>query len=1049
MNFSRSLSALILMSLFMSTAQGGLTDLLKPQLVATQFQCDDYAIASAVVTDRQFGAVTDGVSDCTPAVQNAIDAVAQAGGGVVFLPAGRYRFAGNLIVRPAVTIRGDWKNPGQTPASLRVMGTVLMPTAGRGQETGTPFISLQQGGCVRNLSIWYPDQNASDVAPYPWTIAVDSHMGGDNFTVKNVTLVNPYQGLRFVTELSVVRNVFGTPLKTGYSLDGCSDTPRIVTMRFAPKYWLESGLGEPQDRAALTGYIRSNGTGIELRRTDGHDIFDVEITGYHTGIRMDKGEVNGHPYGGMYGVRATGGNVGLEADEVGPACQFTNCNFEGESAGVLANKPFETWLQFEHCRFAGRRALLSAGTGSIQLYGCQAAGDVEMANMGTLNMLACTLATKSNRIILGPCCGRALIIGGIQPGSVENHSAAQVQVNLSPIETSGTPPSPSMPRDPRPARALLFNVCDYGAQADGQVPVPSDNTASFRKALLAAQSAGGGTVYVPAGIYRLNGTLVVPTGVELRGCFDAPHHTQAKGTVLFTTQGRGNKDGAPFISLAPGSGVRGLTVYYPDQKIDQVVAYPWTFRSMGAGCWLIDVTAANPYCLADFGSFPSSGHLLREVIGFPLATGIRVSKGSGTLDGCDFNCHFWSRRFQGAPEPSASNIPARDIEPYFENRVAQFQDGYVIGSCPSELMLNTSLCPGGVAVRFVADGAGAPGGLVINHESDGSTAPMRIEAAAKTGLAIYNLYLDIPAPQSYIAYPDVFGHGQPALYVGKDCSGCVLVSNDASVGSTPVPVIQVLGLGKTTLHNFTLRQDDIVAQRGDVVLQGMSCRTSRNDNISSASSPPTRLVLNGNASESDSFTYPAAKWVSAWGNSKQPSSISLADQFATSYRAGQPAPLCRLASSTQLSASDCKVVPGEGLRGGAGILLTASANSDAKHPVAVWELFRPNGLIVKPTTQLRFWMRPLTEMGRNCIVRVGFANGFQVHGNMFNMSGGSMHPMDMRGAVGKWTRVDCELGAYAPGATISSIVAIFDTGLPMGECRCDLGPIEIGEPMLR
>jgi len=34
-------------------------------------------------------------------------------------------------------------------------------------------------------------------------------------------------------------------------------------------------------------------------------------------------------------------------------------------------------------------------------------------------------------------------------------------------------------------------------------------------------------------------------------------------------------------------------------------------------------------------------------------------------------------------------------------------------------------------------------------------------------------------------------------------------------------------------------------------------------------------------------------------------------------------------------------------------------------------------------------------------------------------------------------------------ATISSIVAIFDTGLPMGECRCDLGPIEIGEPMLR
>ena len=36
-------------------------------------------------------------------------------------------------------------------------------------------------------------------------------------------------------------------------------------------------------------------------------------------------------------------------------------------------------------------------------------------------------------------------------------------------------------------------------------------------ALAAADANGGGTVFVPGGTYRLNGTLTVPTGVELRG----------------------------------------------------------------------------------------------------------------------------------------------------------------------------------------------------------------------------------------------------------------------------------------------------------------------------------------------------------------------------------------------------------------------------------------------------------------------------------------------------------------------------------------------------
>ena len=46
-------------------------------------------VASVVVTDALYGADPSGTHDAAPAIQRALDAVAAANGGVVFLPAGR------------------------------------------------------------------------------------------------------------------------------------------------------------------------------------------------------------------------------------------------------------------------------------------------------------------------------------------------------------------------------------------------------------------------------------------------------------------------------------------------------------------------------------------------------------------------------------------------------------------------------------------------------------------------------------------------------------------------------------------------------------------------------------------------------------------------------------------------------------------------------------------------------------------------------------------------------------------------------------------------
>jgi hypothetical protein len=64
-----------------------------------------------------------------------------------------------------------------------------------------------------------------------------------------------------------------------------------------------------------------------------------------------------------------------------------------------------------------------------------------------------------------------------------------------------------------------FNVLDYGAVADGTIsPLGgTDNGPAFRAAILAAAQAGGGTVVIPFGTYRVTSTVIMSRQVLLEG----------------------------------------------------------------------------------------------------------------------------------------------------------------------------------------------------------------------------------------------------------------------------------------------------------------------------------------------------------------------------------------------------------------------------------------------------------------------------------------------------------------------------------------------------
>src|SRR5579872_3918414 len=116
-----------------------------------------------------------------------------------------------------------------------------------------------------------------------------------------------------------------------------------------------------------------------------------------------------------------------------------------------------------------------------------------------------------------------------------------------------------------------------GVVGDGK----TDDTAAIQAAL-DAMGKTGGTVFLPSAAYLIAGSLTVPTGVTIQGSWDVPHHgAWDKGTTLLLTGGRGQENGPPAITLRQTSALRGVTMIWPEETADNIVAYPWAVHGVG------------------------------------------------------------------------------------------------------------------------------------------------------------------------------------------------------------------------------------------------------------------------------------------------------------------------------------------------------------------------------------------------------------------------------------------------------------------------------------
>jgi len=393
------------------------------------------AAQPTVVNVLDYGAKGDGVSDDTAAFTEAMAAVAERG-GVVQVPVGNYLIKTHLAVPAMVTLEGVWRIP---TAWTQHHGSTLLAVEGEGSEEGPPFISLAANATLKGITVFYPNQQANAIKPYPWCVACT---GGDNASIIDCLLVNPYQGVDFGTRNSgrhYIRNLYGQPLRRGIFVDKCYDIGRIENVHFWP-FWTWD------EKSGIRDWLWKNGEAFIFGRTDWEYVFNTFTFGYKIGYRFIQtkaGAMNGNLLG--TGADACDIAVLVEATQP-PGLLITN----GEFVSFAGDRPTEVVVQPEHagvvqfsnCSYWGPASQIAriAGTGTVSFTGCNfVEWDKERQGTpaitlegGNLIVNGCNFMRSSPQIGLVGKAKSAVVVGNRMGGplGITNAAQADLQVGL-------------------------------------------------------------------------------------------------------------------------------------------------------------------------------------------------------------------------------------------------------------------------------------------------------------------------------------------------------------------------------------------------------------------------------------------------------------------------------------------------------------------------------------------------------------------------------------------------------------------------------------------
>ena len=142
---------------------------------------------------------------------------------------------------------------------------------------------------------------------------------------------------------------------------------------------------------------------------------------------------------------------------------------------------------------------------------------------------------------------------------------------------------------------IVATEAPYNADATGE----TDCTDTLQRALDDCAANGGGTVFLPAGRYLVTGSVYIRPFVTLRGDWQDPDDGADYGTLIVARPESSDEKCPALFEVGAAAGAVGLTVWYPDQTLDDVRPYPYTFYVNGKRDYMLhtmkNITLLNSY----------------------------------------------------------------------------------------------------------------------------------------------------------------------------------------------------------------------------------------------------------------------------------------------------------------------------------------------------------------------------------------------------------------------------------------------------------------------
>ena len=548
-----------------------------PRVVETKYPTEDVVIADIIPTEDGYAVSNNGLGDSTKGIQKALNDCARNGGGTVYLPAGVYVVSGQIQIPPYVTLRGDWQDPD------------------KGTEYGTVIFIYQESK---------PEYAAGA------EVSEGTFMLGGSGGALGLTVYYPEQSLDAIK-----------PYPFAFYTNGSGNNYMLSTVK---------------NVTVLNGF---RGIGACCQASGAHEQLTVEnfkgtflYCGTEVYNQADVGTWQDVTISNKYWKEATGDKI--KAADAAKLDTYTKANTVGLKLGDLE------WTEFESLKVSDCKVGIEIMVGKrIQFAGSLL--DIEILGCGQ-GMLIHQLDHRWGMVI-----ANSTIENGIYNESEKNNQGGVPgMVKLCNVKVTGTKKGEISEDNSEISQYVIDYKKTYVKPQPNLYVAHLDKTGATDvtaalQAILDEAGATGGVVYLPGGMYRFDGAITVPAGVELRGSSSIAPRDQGgdyNGTLLRCYYGDGAgynaQTDAAFITLnGDHAGVNGVRIVYPENgPRDENLNTTYVVRGKGEGVYMVNCSIAAAAYGVDFRN--CDNHYIKKVSTCCYYNTFLLGGKNGMLSGC-------------------------------------------------------------------------------------------------------------------------------------------------------------------------------------------------------------------------------------------------------------------------------------------------------------------------------------------------------------------------------------------------------------------------------